>query len=803
VLALEDLQWADPSTLELLAALARRGDPARLLVVATYREWAPGELRALAADLRLHGHATGLALAPLDAEALEALVVSRGGAASLAGTLHRRTGGNPLFALGLLEAGGEPDRLPATLAELLEAEIAALDPAEQRLLEACAVAGASFAAAALDVEDAEARCAALARRHRFLRPAGTEEWPDGTVSERFAFDHDLRREALRDRLPAGRRCELHRRIGARLEAGYGPRARAVAAELAAHFVAGRDPGRAVVHLRAAAEVAAERGALVEAAEQLTLAAELAADPEQELAIQVALAPALAATRGWDAPEAAAAYRRARELCEQLGARDELSRVLYGLATLEEYRANYAVSQALIEERLRLDGSEPDRGLESYELLACSLFHQGAFAQALASADQAIAAQGRSAAACALGEDPESSSHGCAALALWFLGKPDDALARANAAIELVRDPGRSYGLAGALAHAARVHQHRGEPEAVRERAGECSGRRLPVLRRGRADAARLGDGGARRGRGRDRRAARGAGRLRGDRRGDGPPLLPRPARRRAGAGGTRRRGRAHARRRVVRRGPAGLLPRRAAAAAGRAHRRRGGGARRRADRARAGRGRAGTPRHVACTQPPESLHVGAPRGWDRCPMPTTTMINGVDVSRLVETLNVAQQTPEAVRFEFRAHNAWLDGGHNRSTISSFDVGGAPDTARTATFVLENDEPDVLLGADRAANPVEYILHALAGCLTTTLVYHAAARGVAIRAVECRLEGDLDLRGFLGVADVRRGYEAVRVAMRVEADADETTLDELVATAQKHSPVFDIVSNGLPVAVRRD
>jgi len=184
-------------------------------------------------------------------------------------------------------------------------------------------------------------------------------------------------------------------------------------------------------------------------------------------------------------------------------------------------------------------------------------------------------------------------------------------------------------------------------------------------------------------------------------------------------------------------------------------------------------------------------------------MPTTTMINGVDVSRLVETLNVAQQTPEAVRFEFRAHNAWLDGGHNRSTISSFDVGGAPDTARTATFVLENDEPDVLLGADRAANPVEYILHALAGCLTTTLVYHAAARGVAIRAVECRLEGDLDLRGFLGVADVRRGYEAVRVAMRVDADADETTLDELVATAQKHSPVFDIVSNGLPVAVRRD
>jgi uncharacterized OsmC-like protein len=183
---------------------------------------------------------------------------------------------------------------------------------------------------------------------------------------------------------------------------------------------------------------------------------------------------------------------------------------------------------------------------------------------------------------------------------------------------------------------------------------------------------------------------------------------------------------------------------------------------------------------------------------------STTAVNGVDVDRLLETVRVAQDTPEAVKFVFRAHNAWLDGGHNRSSISSFDVGGAPDSARTATFELDNDEPDVLLGSDQAANPVEYVLHALAGCLTTSLIYHAAARGVAVRSVECRLDGDLDLRGFLGVSsDVRRGYERIAVAMRVEADADSATIDELVAAAQEHSPVYDIVSIGVPVAVRRE
>jgi uncharacterized OsmC-like protein len=115
----------------------------------------------------------------------------------------------------------------------------------------------------------------------------------------------------------------------------------------------------------------------------------------------------------------------------------------------------------------------------------------------------------------------------------------------------------------------------------------------------------------------------------------------------------------------------------------------------------------------------------------------------------------------------------------------------------ATFELDNGEPPVLLGADQAPNPVEYVLHALVGCLTTTLVYHAAARGITVESVESRLEGDLDLRGFLGLSEeVRKGFQAVRVQMRVKSSASPSVLRALA----QYSPVYDIVSKSLPVDV---
>jgi uncharacterized OsmC-like protein len=179
---------------------------------------------------------------------------------------------------------------------------------------------------------------------------------------------------------------------------------------------------------------------------------------------------------------------------------------------------------------------------------------------------------------------------------------------------------------------------------------------------------------------------------------------------------------------------------------------------------------------------------------------TTQRINGVDVTRLTATVGAITDMPSLGAFRFRATNTWIDGSHNRSTVKSFYGAGQEDTGRQVTFVVDNDEPDVLLGQDRGANPVEFVLHALAGCVTTTLVYHAAARGIRITEVASTLEGDLDVRGILGIGGVRNGFQHIRMALTVKGDTTDEQLRELVEYAQQRSPVFDIVTNPVPVTV---
>jgi uncharacterized OsmC-like protein len=175
-------------------------------------------------------------------------------------------------------------------------------------------------------------------------------------------------------------------------------------------------------------------------------------------------------------------------------------------------------------------------------------------------------------------------------------------------------------------------------------------------------------------------------------------------------------------------------------------------------------------------------------------------VNGVNVDELFATIDAIKVEPEIAKFNFRASNKWVNGGQNRTIVKDF-YGACQEIKRDRSFVFEKDEPPILLGADRGANPVEYVFAALAGCLTTSLVYHAAARGIEIQSIESKLEGDLDLRGFLGMnPDVRNGYEQIRVTFSVKADAPEETVRELVELAQKRSPVFDIVTNGVPVSV---
>ena len=178
-----------------------------------------------------------------------------------------------------------------------------------------------------------------------------------------------------------------------------------------------------------------------------------------------------------------------------------------------------------------------------------------------------------------------------------------------------------------------------------------------------------------------------------------------------------------------------------------------------------------------------------------------TIHNGVDTEKLFATLDLIKEQPEQAKFRFRATNHWIDGAHNRSTIKGFLAAGEEDTTRSAEFRIDAGEPAILLGNDTGANPAEYLLHALAACLTASIVYVAAARRVELTSVESTLTGDIDVRGCLGVDDdPRNGFERIGVSLRVAGNAPEEKLRELVERAQERSAVYDMVTNGVPVAV---
>jgi uncharacterized OsmC-like protein len=167
-----------------------------------------------------------------------------------------------------------------------------------------------------------------------------------------------------------------------------------------------------------------------------------------------------------------------------------------------------------------------------------------------------------------------------------------------------------------------------------------------------------------------------------------------------------------------------------------------------------------------------------------------TIRNGVDTQQMYGTLDAIKAQPELGVFQFRATNHWLDGAHNRTTIQQFYGAGQEDTSRDRPFVI-----------DAGANPAEYLLHALAACLTTSLVYVAAARKVRLTEVRSTLEGDMDVRGALGLSDeVRNGFSRITVTFEVKGDAPEEKLREVVSRAQARSAVYDMVTHGVPVDV---
>lgn len=179
-----------------------------------------------------------------------------------------------------------------------------------------------------------------------------------------------------------------------------------------------------------------------------------------------------------------------------------------------------------------------------------------------------------------------------------------------------------------------------------------------------------------------------------------------------------------------------------------------------------------------------------------------TIRNGVNVDQLVQTVGLIQQQPDLARFKFRSHTGWRGGGRCATQIQSFYGAGQEDSSRTEPFILEGDEPPVLLGSNQGPNAVEAVLHALGACLAVGYAYNAAARGINVERLELDMEGDLDLHGFLGLSqEIRPGFSNIRVNARVKADADRKTLVDLCQYVQDTSPVLDIIRN--PVSVKVD
>ena len=511
LLCLEDLHWSDVSTLELLSVLARRHEPARLLVLGTYR---PVEmlsnghpLGAVKQELQLHQQCEELRLGfltePHVAEYLRSRfagrVYGRASFQQLARTIHQRTEGNPLFmvnvvdymnAQGVTGESGETRStvqidVPENIQQMIEKQLNRLSPEEQHVLEVASIAGADFSAAAvakMTTSDVEKCCTGLVRRELFLRTTGVSEWPDGTVATRYHFLHALYQEVLYERVPAGQRLSLHKGIGKREERAYGNQTRAIAAELAVHFERGREYGKAITYLQQAGENALRRSANMEAISLLTRGLELLATlpgtPEhtqQEFTLQATLGPLLIAAKGYGAPETERAWTRAYELGQQLGDPSQLFSVLWGLQQLCVSRPDYVRARAYGEQMLSLAERLQDPSLlpRAYRALQEVSFWLGEYLAAKTYGENGVALydpRWRRAQTFAYGEDPAMATLPFHGMSLFLLGYPDRALQKVREALALAQEQAHANSMAFASFFIAYVHCLRREYEEAREHA---------------------------------------------------------------------------------------------------------------------------------------------------------------------------------------------------------------------------------------------------------------------------------------------------------------------------------------------
>ncbi len=521
VLVLEDLHWSDESTLDWVTYMARRREPAKLLILATYR---PTEvlanhhsLHGVVQELQARGQCEVVGLAPFAEEAVVEYLAVRlhtNGATRHLGPrqfiplLHQRTGGNPLFLVNTVddlirqgvfveEAGRHTvsadaatvvtEGIPDTVRQLIERQLERLSETEQRLLEVASVAGAHFVVAEVaaglqtDSETVELTCERLARAGQWLRATGIAEWPDSTICGRYSFLHAVHHEVVYARLAEVRRISLHRRITARKEAAYGERVREVAAELAVHCEKGRELTRAADYLGKAGENAVRRGAHQEAIAHLRRGLDILHTfpptperDEQELRLDLALVESLIATKGYGSPDVERAYTRARELCRQGGDPHQRLLVLWALSGLYLTRAELQSAQELGEQLLHLAHDVHDSALlpAAHLVLGQPLFHLGELVLAHAHLEQSTALYDRRTyhPAGSSKRDPGVASLCYKAWVLWLLGYPEQALTCTHAAFNLAQELNDPLEVAWALNYASGLHFFRREQQAAQEQA---------------------------------------------------------------------------------------------------------------------------------------------------------------------------------------------------------------------------------------------------------------------------------------------------------------------------------------------
>lgn len=504
LLILEDVHWSDYSTVALLSVLARRREPARLLIIGTYR---PAEilsnehpLRGLPQELQLRGYSHELLLKGLSRSAVAEYLFQRFPQHQfpprLVQFVYKRTEGSPLFMINVVDAlerqailmrvNGqwtlqkkfEEDGvdIPGTLKQVIEQQIDNCEETARRILEAASVVGLEFSSAAVaagltkDLEAVEACCEKLVRQQRFLQSKEPTTYPNGTRIARYSFVHALHQDVLYRRLSVQQRAQLHRRIGEWEERQWGDRAGEIAAVLAMHFENGQDARRAVKYHKQAAENALRRSAHQEALVHFSTALKLLSQLpdsseriEQELALQLALAVLLGTTRGYGASEVKEAYQRAQALCQELGDASRLFPALAGLAIVNHMQGNLRQAHEIQEQLLRLarDSGKQVLLLWAHLLYGATSYNRGQLTIAESQLTTSLAfydphqhkpqvSGGR--------EDPGVLCLTTLASTLWLLGYPTQALQRMHEALMLAEKLADPPSQAMALGQAAVLHQ---------------------------------------------------------------------------------------------------------------------------------------------------------------------------------------------------------------------------------------------------------------------------------------------------------------------------------------------------------